>query len=167
MDWLQHLPTATWSLCAACLALGWVAGYSFADARTARAGAAAVSSSNRAEEEDSIYDSSNSVSEVKMVLCVRQDLKMTKGKIAAQCGHAALGMYMKFQQREATLMQNWYGYKQALRAFASAHEFTLFSDNSPGWSILPARGCLWVPKCGYFVLQVCIWAGQDRVESGR
>ena len=29
---------------------------------------------------------------VKMVLCVRQDLKMTKGKIAAQCGHASLGM---------------------------------------------------------------------------
>jgi hypothetical protein len=29
----------------------------------------------------------------KMVLCVRTDLKMGKGKIAAQCGHAVLGSY--------------------------------------------------------------------------
>ena len=31
--------------------------------------------------------------EVKMALVVRQDLKMEKGKIAAQCAHAALGCY--------------------------------------------------------------------------
>jgi peptidyl-tRNA hydrolase len=29
----------------------------------------------------------------KMVFCVNNDLKMGKGKIAAQCGHATLGAY--------------------------------------------------------------------------
>uniref|UniRef100_A0A6T6PRY8 peptidyl-tRNA hydrolase n=1 Tax=Timspurckia oligopyrenoides TaxID=708627 RepID=A0A6T6PRY8_9RHOD len=29
----------------------------------------------------------------KLIFCVRTDLKMTKGKIAAQCGHATLGAY--------------------------------------------------------------------------
>ena len=33
--------------------------------------------------------------EMKMVLVVRSDLKMGKGKIGAQCGHAVLGAYKK------------------------------------------------------------------------
>ena len=33
------------------------------------------------------------VSDVKMVLVVREDLKMQKGKIGAQCGHATLGVF--------------------------------------------------------------------------
>lgn len=32
-------------------------------------------------------------SQIKMVMCVRSDLGMTKGKIGAQCGHATLGAY--------------------------------------------------------------------------
>lgn len=32
---------------------------------------------------------------VKMVMCVRMDLKMDKGKIAAQCSHSAIGLYKK------------------------------------------------------------------------
>ena len=33
--------------------------------------------------------------ELKMVLVVRNDLKMGKGKAAAQCSHATLGCYKK------------------------------------------------------------------------
>jgi len=33
------------------------------------------------------------IEDVKMVLVVREDLKMGKGKIGAQCGHATLGVY--------------------------------------------------------------------------
>lgn len=33
------------------------------------------------------------IDNVKMVLVVRNDLKMGKGKIGAQCGHATLGAY--------------------------------------------------------------------------
>eukprot|EP00349_Pseudokeronopsis_sp_Brazil_P001909 CAMPEP_0202958722 /NCGR_PEP_ID=MMETSP1396-20130829/2991_1 /ASSEMBLY_ACC=CAM_ASM_000872 /TAXON_ID= /ORGANISM="Pseudokeronopsis sp., Strain Brazil" /LENGTH=63 /DNA_ID=CAMNT_0049676917 /DNA_START=202 /DNA_END=393 /DNA_ORIENTATION=+ len=31
--------------------------------------------------------------DIKMVLVVREDLKMGKGKIGAQCGHATLGAF--------------------------------------------------------------------------
>ena len=51
-------------------------------------------------EDDSEEDSDDSEGELeedeeehKMVLVVRQDLKMGKGKIGAQCGHATLGAY--------------------------------------------------------------------------
>jgi peptidyl-tRNA hydrolase, PTH2 family len=37
--------------------------------------------------------SGDDMGEVKMVLVVREDLKMGKGKIGAQCGHATLGAY--------------------------------------------------------------------------
>lgn len=43
----------------------------------------------RAEEEEE---------ECKMVLCVRNDLGMGKGKIAAQCCHAALGAYRRARE---------------------------------------------------------------------
>ena len=33
------------------------------------------------------------IEDIKMVLVVREDLKMGKGKIGAQCGHATLGAY--------------------------------------------------------------------------
>jgi peptidyl-tRNA hydrolase, PTH2 family len=46
-------------------------------------------------EEDSLSDSDLVPAgvELKMVICVRTDLSMSKGKIAAQCGHAVLGAY--------------------------------------------------------------------------
>jgi len=46
-------------------------------------------------EEDSLLDSDLVPTgvELKMVICVRTDLSMSKGKIAAQCGHAVLGAY--------------------------------------------------------------------------
>ena len=37
--------------------------------------------------------------EIKMVLVVREDLKMGKGKIGAQCGHATLGAYRAVQSK--------------------------------------------------------------------
>ncbi|XP_042059918.1 peptidyl-tRNA hydrolase 2, mitochondrial-like isoform X3 [Salvia splendens] len=43
--------------------------------------------------------SSNNEEELKMVLVVRQDLKMGSGKIASQCAHAATGMYADLVQR--------------------------------------------------------------------
>ena len=40
----------------------------------------------------------SSSGEMKMVLVVRSDLKMGKGKIGAQCGHAVLGAYRQMMQ---------------------------------------------------------------------
>lgn len=41
---------------------------------------------------------------VKMVLVVRNDLGMGKGKIAAQCSHAAVGCYRK---KESPFLKSW------------------------------------------------------------
>ncbi|CAN8260591.1 unnamed protein product [Cochlearia groenlandica] len=43
----------------------------------------------------------------KMVLVVRNDLKMGKGKIAAQCSHATLGLYKKLHQRAPKALNRW------------------------------------------------------------
>ncbi|XP_021894908.1 peptidyl-tRNA hydrolase 2, mitochondrial isoform X5 [Carica papaya] len=44
------------------------------------------------------FFSRNGVQELKMVLVVRQDLKMRSGKIASQCAHAATGMYAELMR---------------------------------------------------------------------
>ncbi|EIM19774.1 PTH2-domain-containing protein [Wallemia mellicola CBS 633.66] len=43
----------------------------------------------------------------KLVLVVRTDLGMTKGKIAAQCSHATLACYKALQQSNPTLLRHW------------------------------------------------------------
>ncbi|GBG81763.1 hypothetical protein CBR_g33941 [Chara braunii] len=45
--------------------------------------------------------------EFKLVLVVRMDLKMGKGKIAAQCSHATLGIYKKLQRKAPTALRKW------------------------------------------------------------
>ncbi|KAM4048049.1 peptidyl-tRNA hydrolase 2, mitochondrial isoform 1-T2 [Anomaloglossus baeobatrachus] len=43
----------------------------------------------------------------KMVLVVRNDLKMGKGKVAAQCSHAAVSAYKQIQKRNPDLLKQW------------------------------------------------------------
>ncbi|XP_034746373.1 peptidyl-tRNA hydrolase 2, mitochondrial [Etheostoma cragini] len=45
--------------------------------------------------------------EFKMVLVVRNDLKMGKGKVAAQCSHAAVAAYKQVQRRNPELLKQW------------------------------------------------------------
>ncbi|XP_074585066.1 uncharacterized protein LOC141840877 isoform X1 [Curcuma longa] len=45
--------------------------------------------------------------ELKMVLVVRQDLKMGAGKIASQCSHAATGLYVDLLQSHRSLLRAW------------------------------------------------------------
>ncbi|CAL5355466.1 unnamed protein product [Camellia sinensis] len=51
--------------------------------------------------------STNTDEELKMVLVVRQDLKMGAGKIASQCAHAATGMYSELMQSQRALLRQW------------------------------------------------------------
>ncbi|XP_057434765.1 uncharacterized protein LOC130727603 isoform X2 [Lotus japonicus] len=51
--------------------------------------------------------SGNGDREFKMVLVVRQDLKMKSGKIASQCAHAATGMYAELMQSDRSLLRQW------------------------------------------------------------
>lgn len=45
---------------------------------------------------------------LKLVYCVRNDLKMGKGKIAAQVGHATLGIYKKnLREKRNDVLEKW------------------------------------------------------------
>ncbi|GAA6000639.1 hypothetical protein JCM10207_004588 [Rhodosporidiobolus poonsookiae] len=43
----------------------------------------------------------------KLVLVVRSDLNMTKGKVAAQCGHATLACYKSLVNANPALIKHW------------------------------------------------------------
>uniref|UniRef100_A0AAV2JDW3 Peptidyl-tRNA hydrolase 2, mitochondrial n=1 Tax=Knipowitschia caucasica TaxID=637954 RepID=A0AAV2JDW3_KNICA len=45
--------------------------------------------------------------EYKMIIVVRNDLKMGKGKVAAQCSHAAVSAYKQVQKRHPELLKEW------------------------------------------------------------
>ncbi|NXE87259.1 PTH2 hydrolase, partial [Menura novaehollandiae] len=45
--------------------------------------------------------------ELKLVLIVRNDLKMGKGKVAAQCSHAAVSAYKQVQRSNPELLKQW------------------------------------------------------------
>ncbi|PWN21717.1 PTH2-domain-containing protein [Microstroma glucosiphilum] len=51
--------------------------------------------------------------ECKMVLCVRMDLKMDKGKMAAQCCHATLACYQSLLTTNPRLLKQWQRLGQA------------------------------------------------------
>lgn len=51
--------------------------------------------------------------QMKMILVVRNDLKMGKGKIAAQCGHAAVGAYEEGLARIPGTVRQWERYGSA------------------------------------------------------
>ena len=59
------------------------------------------------ESGDDDEDEEEDEEEVKMVLAVRMDLKMGKGKIAAQCGHAAVHAYKDVKLNHPKLRQAW------------------------------------------------------------
>lgn len=42
-----------------------------------------------------------------MILVVRNDLKMGKGKIGAQCGHAAVGAYQRALHTIPRMLERW------------------------------------------------------------
>lgn len=57
------------------------------------------------DEEDSSLGAAHG--EHKLVLCVRTDLKMQKGKIAAQVGHATLGAYKSAARKCPAVLRAW------------------------------------------------------------
>ncbi|KXJ69236.1 probable peptidyl-tRNA hydrolase 2 [Aedes albopictus] len=57
------------------------------------------------KEEENVF--SDFGGEYKMVLVVRNDLKMGKGKIAAQCGHAAVGAFEGALKKTPSVLRKW------------------------------------------------------------
>lgn len=75
--------------------------------RTFSRSAALAASSSSSSSADENFNSSDLHGEVKMVLVVRQDLKMGKGKAAAQCAHAAVGAYKKAARHQPLVLKKW------------------------------------------------------------
>eukprot|EP01111_Echinosteliopsis_oligospora_P012056 TRINITY_DN409_c2_g1_i1.p1 TRINITY_DN409_c2_g1~~TRINITY_DN409_c2_g1_i1.p1 ORF type:complete len:178 (-),score=52.03 TRINITY_DN409_c2_g1_i1:80-613(-) len=59
------------------------------------------------DDDDDEYDSDYEGEEYKLVLVVRNDLAMGKGKIASQCSHATLGAYKKAQKKDKQALKYW------------------------------------------------------------
>eukprot|EP00792_Barthelona_sp_PAP020_P002652 TRINITY_DN141_c0_g1_i1.p1 TRINITY_DN141_c0_g1~~TRINITY_DN141_c0_g1_i1.p1 ORF type:complete len:182 (-),score=54.70 TRINITY_DN141_c0_g1_i1:81-593(-) len=77
-------------------------------------------------ESDLDEDTDEDDEELKLVLLVRQDLKMGKGKIAAQVGHAAVGAYKTALKRNPILLQRWRARGEAKVALKVKDEDELF-----------------------------------------
>ena len=56
---------------------------------------------------------------MKMVLVVREDLGMSRGKVAAQCAHAALG---GARRADASVIERWAGAGETMIVVAAPHE---------------------------------------------
>jgi len=46
---------------------------------------------------------------LKQVIVARQDLKMGKGKLAAQCCHASIEAFLKTQKKDPEIAEEWLG----------------------------------------------------------
>ncbi len=49
----------------------------------------------------------NGMTHTKLVLCARKDLKMGKGKLAAQCSHASIGVLSRLMKTDQRLIKAW------------------------------------------------------------
>ena len=77
---------------------------------------------------------------VKMVMCVRMDLKMDKGKIAAQCSHSAVGLYKKLikSKKYEKMLEAWEtnGQKKIVAKLKSEKEMNLLISKATDAGIL-------------------------------
>lgn len=101
MEYLAHPGTLSLAAGVACgMCLGW--------GLRVRFGMLSKNSTNQTDTdtgtEASILGESG---EYKMILVVRNDLKMGKGKVAAQCSHAAVSAYKQIQRRNPEVLKQW------------------------------------------------------------
>ncbi|CEP11683.1 hypothetical protein [Parasitella parasitica] len=95
------------------------------------------------EELDALPESQidvNKYDNFKLTLVVRSDLGMTKGKIAAQCGHATLACYKAAKKINLSLLRAWETSGQAKVALKCDSEETLLELQAMALSLgLPAQ----------------------------
>ncbi|KAF4393356.1 hypothetical protein CsatB_009984 [Cannabis sativa] len=102
---------------AGCLAMGYFVGTSnpgtnFLSTRSIKDTTALVSTRTNKKKDNpkdpfEIENLVDNFEDFKMILVVRNDLKMGKGKIAAQCSHATLGLYKKLLRRAPKALNRW------------------------------------------------------------
>ncbi|KAI0085616.1 peptidyl-tRNA hydrolase PTH2-domain-containing protein [Irpex rosettiformis] len=133
------------ALVASSLAIGYAVGYSSRSAPTTQpketvkdaeesASTTSISKQQSVEEEYSDSEEEEAadgdlsavkpgfLEPCKLVLVVRTDLKMTSGKIAAQCGHATLACYKALVKTNPKLLQHWERTGQAKVALKASSE---------------------------------------------
>ncbi|KAI8491824.1 Peptidyl-tRNA hydrolase protein 2, mitochondrial [Branchiostoma belcheri] len=96
------------------IALGWLL--------RSKTGRKILPSAELKDDQDSTM---GEMGEYKMVFVVRQDLKMGKGKVAAQCSHAAVSLYKKMSRSNPDLLQLWEYYGQPKVVVKAPDEPTL------------------------------------------
>ncbi|EEB09784.1 aminoacyl-tRNA hydrolase [Schizosaccharomyces japonicus yFS275] len=104
-------------------------------------------------ESSPLYELARSEGQAKMVLVVRTDLGMTKGKVAAQCAHAALACYRMATRVDPKLLQFWERTGQAKIALQAHSEEEL--------ELLQAQA-LSLGLCAYIIHD----AGRTQIASG-
>ncbi len=123
-------------------------------AGSSAAAAAAEASAADSDGSDSDSDSCSSEEDelrCKMLLIVRKDLKMGKGKIGAQCGHATLGAFERAmkQPRSAAWIAHWqkFGQKKVCLQVSGEDELRLcgafLADAGvPVYIVVSRRACV-------------------------
>jgi len=111
---------------------------------------------NKNSESDSFEDDSSdeplNYQEMKLIMVVNSDLKMGKGKIGAQCGHATLGAIQNFKRKGYKGLSHYLRYGQAkVCVKASESEFIGLIDNAKQLNI------------PYYVV---VDAGRTQIASG-
>lgn len=124
---MQDSQPSTANIAVACAIIAGVTGYMIGQAKSLGLfGGSPISQAHKhrsekseeAEEEEESSDEEDGTTpaefpghneECKMVLVVRTDLGMTKGKIGAQCGHATLACYKHFLRHSpsSTILKRW------------------------------------------------------------
>ncbi|ETS63081.1 hypothetical protein PaG_02856 [Moesziomyces aphidis] len=82
------------------------------------------------DDEDLDDATASTTEECKMILAVRMDLKMEKGKIAAQCGHATLAVYKLARRITPAFVKQWETLGQAKVAVKCPDEPTMLELES-------------------------------------
>ncbi|XP_065830910.1 peptidyl-tRNA hydrolase 2, mitochondrial-like [Oscarella lobularis] len=94
---------ASWPYIAAVLGCGFGLGWLLRGYASKIPNAAAAT----ADLTDKAWQIATSTEEYKLVLVVRNDLKMGKGKVAAQCSHATLHCYKAMLKRDPKTLGRW------------------------------------------------------------
>uniref|UniRef100_A0A0K8TN48 peptidyl-tRNA hydrolase n=1 Tax=Tabanus bromius TaxID=304241 RepID=A0A0K8TN48_TABBR len=84
--------------------LSFYAGYKYGLSVSAKSKKEASTSEEASGISERIFSSTG---DYKMMLVVRNDLKMGKGKIAAQCGHASIGAYQNATKKTPGHLRRW------------------------------------------------------------
>ena len=124
----------------------------FTRVTAAAATASSVASTSTVDASDA-FTSNDLRGEVKMVLVVRQDLKMGKGKAAAQCAHAAVGAYKKAARQQPAVLKKWERDGQA--------KITLKADSEDVLAELES-----VAKSQKLVTSLIFDAGRTQIAAG-